>query len=405
LRLVASTHAQAAPAREDAQHGRAHAVVGHAIRIASARAPWKARLPKRAEVCDVLSSVTRRRFQGAAAGAGLCLLLLAIGQNGCGHSPDVTSATAAPDAGAIGAAGQGGTASQPSAVVLLPDTQFYACAYPEIFQAQVQWIAEQTAAQQIALVLHTGDLVDSDVPAQWDVITSLHGLDDVVPYMLTSGNHDLDAERASLIAEYFDPTAFAADVRFREPTRPDNAYAVIHVAGRDWLFLGLEFAPRDAVVKWASGVLASHATLPSVLFTHAYLYSDGQRYDRAIVPTQPYHPDRYRVTPKEGINDGEDLWRKLVLANENVRLVLSGHVIPDGTARSIAMRPSGSVVHEVLTNYQTCELCPCDEAEGGGGYLRILKFDENSDRVHVSTYSPYKDAWLTDPENAFDLSW
>ena len=356
-------------------------------------------------MCDVLSSVTRRRFHGAAAGVELCLLLLAIGQSGCGHSPDFASAATATDAGAIGAAGQAGTAPQRSTVVLLPDTQFYACAYPDIFQAQVLWIAEQTAAQQIALVLHTGDLVDSDVPSQWDVITSLHGLDGVVPYMLVPGNHDLDAKRDSLISDYFDPAGFDAAVHFKDQKRPDNSYAVIRVSGRDWLFIGLEFSPRDAVVKWASGVLASHATMPSVLFTHAYLYSDGQRYDRVIVPTQPYHPDGYVVTPKEGINDGEDLWRKLVLPNENVRLVLSGHVIPDGTARSIAMRPSGSVVHEVLTNYQTCDLCPCAEAEGGGGFLRILKFDENSDSVHVSTYSPYKDAWLTDPKNAFDLSW
>jgi DNA repair exonuclease SbcCD nuclease subunit len=362
------------------------------------------------------------RHQNAAPDAALCglqvglLLLAAIAQSACGQPTDARGAGAGSeggrggtrpkaDAGAAPTAGQGSARPAASSVVLLPDTQFYACAYPTIFQAQVQWIAEQAAARQIALVLHTGDLVDTNIPAQWDVISGLHDLDDVVPYMLTSGNHDLNAQRASLIAEYFDPTEFAEDIQFQEPTRPDNSYAVIHVAGRDWLFLGLEFAPRDAVGKWASGVLASHPTLPSVLFTHAYLYSDGQRYDRAVVPAQPYHPDSYEVTPKQGINDGEDLWRKLVLPNENVRLVLSGHVIPDGTARSIATRPSGSVVHEVLTNYQTCDLCPCAEAEGGGGYLRILKFDENSDSVHVSTYSPYKDQALTDEENAFDLSW
>lgn len=333
------------------------------------------------------------------------LLGLSIAHSGCGHSPDVASAPAASDAGAIGAAGQGGTEPQRTTVVLLPDTQFYACAYPKIFQEQVQWIAEQAGPQQIALVLHTGDIVDSDLPAQWKVAESLHGLDGVVPYVLVPGNHDLDAKRDSLISDYFDPAGFAAAVHFKDPKRPDNSYAVIRVSGRDWLFLGLEFAPRDAVVKWAADVLASHAALPSVLFTHAYLYSDGQRYDRAVVPAQPYHPDGYAVTPKQGINDGEDLWRKLVLPNENVRLVLSGHVIPDGTARSTTMRPSGSVVHEVLTNYQTCGLCPCAEVEGGGGFLRILKFDENIDSVHVSSYSPHQDKWLTDDENAFDLSW
>jgi hypothetical protein len=337
-------------------------------------------------------------------------LAFALAQSGCGTAGD--DASNAPD-GAAGATagtagdktGGGADTSLDSTVVVLPDTQFYACAYPEIFDAQVSWIADNASTQRIALVLHTGDLVDHDVPAQWDVIADLHRLDGKVPYMLTPGNHDLDARRASLLANYFAPASFAPAVRFRESSRPDNSYAVVHLAGRDWLFVALEFAPRDAVVQWAKEVIASHSDLPTVLFTHAYLYADNQRYDRAVLPQQRYHPDSYAYTPEQGINDGEDLWRKLVLPNENVRLVLSGHVIPDGTARAVTMRPSGSRVHEVLANYQTCDLCPCTKAEGGGGYLRILAFDANEDRVHVSTYSPHTGKWLTDSENTFDLTW
>jgi hypothetical protein len=127
--------------------------------------------------------------------------------------------------------------------------------------------------------------------------------------------------------------------------------------------MGLEFGPRDAVVAWADGVLKKHAQLPAVLFTHAFLYSDGTRYDRARSPAQPYHPDDYGFTPEQGINDGEDLWRKLIEPNENVRLVLSGHVIPDGLARAVARRESGKAVQQVLADYQLCDSCPCPEAE------------------------------------------
>jgi hypothetical protein len=140
-----------------------------------------------------------------------------------------------------------------------------------------------------------------------------------------------------------------------------------------------------------------------VLFTHAYLYSDGARYDRSVTPPQRYHPDQYGLTPEQGISDGEDLWRTLVEPHENVQLVLSGHVIPDGTARSIATRRSGSTVHQLLANYQQCEFCPCAEVEGGGGYLRLLEFDAGAERIAVSTYSPYRDASLDDDENAFTL--
>jgi hypothetical protein len=83
--------------------------------------------------------------------------------------------------------------------------------------------------------------------------------------------------------------------------------------------------------------------------------------------------------------------------------VLSGHVIPDGTARSVATRASGSRVHQLLANYQRCELCPCSEVEGGGGYLRMLEFDAAAERIAVTTYSPHHDDSLDDDDNTFTL--
>ena len=292
-------------------------------------------------------------------------------------------------------------------VAILPDTQFYACAYPDIFERQAQWLAEHSAERGIALVLHTGDIVDSDLDEQWQVAgDSMARLRDAVPYLVTSGNHDMLPDRSSRLGEYFDSSElhhYTWESGSFDPWRPDSSYAVVMLAGRPWLFMGLEFAPRDAVVQWASDVLAAHAEMPALLFTHAYLYADGQRYDRSVLPMQPYHPDLYAMTPEQGHHDGEDLWRELVEPHENVRVVVSGHVIPDGVARSISLRASGSVVHELLANYQTCDFCPCSEAEGGGGYMRLLRFGADGESISVETYSPYFDVHLTDSENQFEL--
>jgi hypothetical protein len=289
--------------------------------------------------------------------------------------------------------------------VVLPDTQFYACAYPTIFQAQVDYILASIEPKGIAAVVHTGDIVDQDVPQQWQLAAdSLLRLNGQVPYLVTAGNHDLSAGRASLIGAYLgDALAAQPAVVVRDPGRPDNSFAVVELAGRSWLVLGLEFGPRAAVVQWASEVLDAHADLPAIVFTHAYLYSDGQRYDRAIRPLQPYHPDSYGFTPEQGIADGEDLWRDLIEPHENVQLVVCGHVIPDGTAKSTALRRSGTRVHQLLANYQFCDTCPCVQAEGGGGYLRLMRFDDGGRTLHVSTYSPHRDANLTDPDNEFEL--
>lgn len=329
-----------------------------------------------------------------------CLLVLLA----CAAQPD-GSALAAECVGQLSSSAD--PQAQASAFVVLPDTQFYACAYPDIFVSQGEWLALVHRSEGIALALHTGDIVDASLPAQWQVAAdALHRLDGVLPYMLTPGNHDLDTVRGTLLDRYFDlaDLGAASGARLCERQRGvlANSFAIVRLRGEPWLFIGLELGPRDATLDWANRVLAEHRALPAVLFTHAYLYSDGKRYDRAIVPPQPYHPDIYGVTPSEGINDGQDIWERVIEPNENVRLVLSGHVLPDGVARASSRRRSGSVVHEVLTNYQTCDLCPCEPVEGGGGYLRIFRLEDGG-AFHVVTYSPYRDAYLRDPENEFDL--
>jgi hypothetical protein len=302
---------------------------------------------------------------------------------------------------------EGGGSWLGTALIVLPDTQYYACAYHEIFHAQDTWIASRAAAADIGLVVHTGDVVDKDVDEQWDVAsTSFRALDGTVPFLVTTGNHDLRADRRSRISEHFPVSRLRATPGFggtMEADRVDNSYAFAELGGRTWIVIGLEFAPRNASVAWADALLTEHADKPAILFTHAYLYSTGQRYDRRYKSTQFRHPDWYHLTPEQGINDGEDLWQKLVTVHESVKIVLSGHVIPDGTARAVSIRPNGSRVHELLANYQTCGKCPCLEAEGGSGYLRILDFARDGESITVKTYSPYLDKSLRDPENEFVL--
>jgi hypothetical protein len=109
------------------------------------------------------------------------------------------------------------------------------------------------------------------------------------------------------------------------------------------------------------------------------------------------------------VNDGEDLWQKLIKPNRNVQFVFCGHVVGDGhglgfaTARLTSVRDDGSRVHQVLANYQYCLGGPCTEVHGGNGFLRLLRFVPDEHVVHVQTYSPYLDQSLTDDANQFDL--
>src|SRR5262249_46504815 len=153
-----------------------------------------------------------------------------------------------------------------------------------------------------------------------------------------------------------------------------------------WLILSLEFGARDAVLAWADGIAKRHAELPAIVVTHAYLDSEGTRYDHIAHPDQLWNPHRYLADAHPGdVNDGEEIWRKLVARNDNIRFVVCGHDLVDGVGRLTSVRRDGTRVHQLLANYQTTE------ALGGEGYLRLMRFFPAEQRVVVQTYSPYAD--------------
>jgi hypothetical protein len=346
-----------------------------------------------------------------------------------GSNPQPTVDASAPiDTGVVGAAdagADGGSIPADYSIVVLPDTQYYAAAFPDIFMKQASWIVENRDAQQIAFVLHTGDLVDNDVPAQWMVASnSLHLLDGVVPYVIAAGNHDYGdfADRTGLVNSYFPASGFANYSWFGdtfEAGHIENSFSIIPAGGTRWLVISLEFGPRDEAIAWANSVLQGFHDLPAIVITHAYLYHDNSLYNARGPGSQYFNPHGYVMMgqPHTTINDGQEMWQKLILPNVNVKMVFSGHDVnfingdlPPGTTGQLSSkRPDGSVVHQILANYQTCTIGPCNispmgtTVNGGYGFLRILRFSSAAGTISVSTYSPVLDMSLVDSTNQFVL--
>jgi hypothetical protein len=296
-------------------------------------------------------------------------------------------------------------------LVVLPDTQVYARLYPQHFDAQTRWIAENTAAHNIRCVLHEGDITDNNVRPQWDnALRSMKKLDGVVPYAMAVGNHDYGdngsaADRNSSFndAQYFGPdSAYASQSSvggFFEPQKTDNSYHTFSDGKQDWLVLALEWAPRDQVVDWANKIVASHPNHLAILVTHAYMYYDDTRYNWAkLGNNQTWNPHSYGVAklPGETVNDGQQLWDKLVSRHKNFRFILSGHVLGDGTGFLSSKGEKGNVVHQILSNYQF-------KAQGGHGDLRLMEFLGDGNTVVVRTYSPVLDRYDTSPDQQFVL--
>ncbi len=122
--------------------------------------------------------------------------------------------------------------SKPFTIIVLPDTQGYADTrhketqehWPGIgdqrscFFAQTEWIKENRKKLNIALVAHVGDITQTGHDEEWKIAdTAFKTIDNHVPYILCSGNHDMgyspkdlktSHSRETLLSSYFLPSRF-----------------------------------------------------------------------------------------------------------------------------------------------------------------------------------------------------
>ena len=183
--------------------------------------------------------------------------------------------------------------------------------------------------------------------------------------------------------------------------------------GKDYLFLNMEFAPRDTVMKWAQQVagLEEYADHRIVLMTHAYLDAKDQRLSGPCKVTS-YEPlvrngriVKIKGLPLPDASNGEDLWQKLVRPASNIELVVCGHI--SGSGFRTDRNSAGKDVHQMLFDAQS--MGGGYEGNGGDGWIRILEFMPDGVTVKATTFSPLfaispttrQFAWMRDAKNEF----
>lgn len=262
-------------------------------------------------------------------------------------------------------------------IVVLPDTQNYSASYPAIFTAQTQWIVNNQAARNIVFVAQEGDVVDSPTTAQYgNANTSMSLLDGVVPYGLLRGNHETDS---AMFNQYFPYTRYAGYSWYggHYPANAnDNSFQLFTVGRQKFLVLHLSFMPSSAVITWAQGVISSHSDYKVIIVTHAYVDESGNLTNGLDGTSTQY------------------MWDGLVQPYANVCMVLCGHEHAEITR--LDRTTDGRLVPQLLADYQTY-------ANGGNGYLRLLRFSPSQNKVFVQTYSPYLSQYETDANSEFTL--
>jgi hypothetical protein len=276
-------------------------------------------------------------------------------------------------------------------VVLLPDTQFYSEKYPETYVAQTMWIRERAKADNTKFVVCLGDIVqNAHVEKEWfNAYEASHILDGVVPYTSVPGNHDQVSKNdvltrdTTLYNKFFGVKRYEKEPWYRGHMGDanDNNYCTFQAAGRDFLILSVEFAPRDEVLTWAAEVCQKHPQHNIILATHSYLNLKGRTTGQAKVADST-------------TNSGQQMWDKLVTKQPNIFMVACGHV--GGVNLLLSKNDAGGQVIEILTDYQNL-------AKGGEGWLRTMKFVPTENKIYVEAYSPLLKKQNLDPKHTHTI--
>lgn len=318
-------------------------------------------------------------------------------------------------------------------LILLPDPQTYMKfgRNQGIFELMTGWIEENINALNIKMVLCTGDLVEQNEllvtdnvngnrpsRAQWLAISkAFDKLDGKVPYILAAGNHDFGYKnienRKSNYNTYFPAHRNVLNAQSLKevtynidgiPTIENAAFEFISPHNRKFLFLNLEFAPRNAVMEWAKNVVNKKAykNHTVAILTHSYLNAKNEHIEK----------EHYPIT--DG-NYGKAIWENLVHPSNNIQMVFSGHIGAVNNFRAhvgykVDENSANKKVNQITFNAQA--LGGGWHGNGGNGWLRILEFLPDGKTVKMHTFSPFfaispqtqEKAWSREAYNDFSFS-
>jgi hypothetical protein len=189
-------------------------------------------------------------------------------------------------------------ADQVFRIAVLPDTQQYIGQREggtlDMFNQQIQWILDNQADQNIAYVVHLGDVVQGgDVaPAEWaNAAAGLYKLGAAgIPYGVAVGNHDQSpwgnpAGTTNGYGTYFGKTHMSTYPWYQgcygASGTSDNHYDFFNAQGTNYIVVYLEYNSPDNVsynhyregnvMDWADSILNAYPNRKAIIVCHNLL--------------------------------------------------------------------------------------------------------------------------------------
>jgi hypothetical protein len=269
------------------------------------------------------------------------------------------------------------------------DTQIVCEQSPSNFHKIYDYILDNQKSKNIQFVFGLGDITNNSTSAEWNTATqNIFRLDGKIPYSVVRGNHDATSQFRKYL-----PLSHYADsgIVSYDGTTMLNTYQMLKVGNIDYLIFALDFGAADAILEWASGIIAEHPYHNVIITTHAYLYRDGTTLDQSEVCPP---------ATNGGKNNGDHMWDKLVKKHENIVMVISGHDPCDNIVVTHTEGEKGNTVAQLLIDPQGV-----DANQGSTGLVALLHFSADGKKVQVEYYSTIKEQYfLTENQFTFEVN-
>lgn len=248
------------------------------------------------------------------------------------------------------------------------DTQYYNEEFHEHQTNIHDYVLAERENKNIQFMFHTGDVVDDwDQPAQWATANpEYQRLDDAgLPYSVLAGNHDVGhtSNDYTEFSRHFGEQRYVDNPWYGESYQDNRGhYDLFSAGGIDFINVAMGWGPDDEEIAWMNEVLAKHPERVAILNLHEFMLTTG-----GLGPIPQRILDEVAAT------------------NPNVSMIMSGHY-HDAFQRTDSFDDDGDGVDDrtvtsMLFDYQGLP-------EGGQGYLRLLHFDNQGQKMMVRTYSP-----------------
>lgn len=276
------------------------------------------------------------------------------------------------------------------------------------FQAMFDWIAENVDTMNMVYLTHAGDVTQINTEAQWsEAKEGFDKIEGLLPYAISLGNHDYAAPSHGIAGEsrddrhfnkYFEYDEYAKNSWFGEAFEEGsrtNLYNLIDVdcnedgtVDEEYLFMALEYGPRDEVVDWACEALEKYSDRKAIITTHCYFETNGSYEIKDV------HMSGYEW---KDANEGFDLWNKILYEYPNVVMLTCGHSQGEATWQQVNKNKVGNNVVQILADPSAYNGFPSVDS-----LIFMLNFDAEGN-MHTYYYSADRDLYYGTC-NEFDYS-